>query len=214
MTNSAPSTPGGMPAAGLDVARIRQDFPILDQTVNGKPLVYLDNAATSQKPRSVIDAVARYYETENSNIHRGVHTLSQMATDDYEAARSKVQRFINAADLEEIVFVRGTTEGINLVAQTFGRSNLQAGDEIIVSAMEHHSNIVPWQILCQQTGAKLRVIPMNDAGELLIDDYEKLLGPPHQAGFHRPTCPNALGTINPAKDHGADGPLPRRGRTA
>ncbi len=198
MTNSAPSTPGGPPAAGFDVARIRQDFPILDQTVNGKPLVYLDNAATSQKPRSVIDAVARYYETENSNIHRGVHTLSQMATDDYEAARLKVQRFINAADLEEIVFVRGTTEGINLVAQTFGRSNLQAGDEIIVSAMEHHSNIVPWQILCQQTGAKLRVIPMNDAGELLLDEYEKLLSPRTKL-VSLVHVSNALGTVNPVK---------------
>ena len=198
MTSSAPSTPGGPAAAGLDVARIRQDFPILDQTVNGKPLVYLDNAATSQKPRSVIDAVARYYETENSNIHRGVHTLSQMATDDYEAARSKVQRFINAADLQEIVFVRGTTEGINLVAQTFGRTNLHAGDEIIVSAMEHHSNIVPWQILCQQTGARLRVIPMNDAGELLLDDYEKLLGPRTKL-VSIAHVSNALGTINPVK---------------
>ncbi len=198
MTDSAPSTPGGPPAAEFDVARIRHDFPILDQTVNGKPLVYLDNAATSQKPRSVIDAVARYYETENSNIHRGIHTLSQMATDDYEAARSKVQRFINAANLEEIIFVRGTTEGINLVAQSFGRANIQAGDEIIVSAMEHHSNIVPWQILCQQTGAKLRVIPMNDAGELLLDEYEKLLGPRTKL-VSLVHVSNALGTINPVK---------------
>ena len=198
MTNTAPSTPGGPPAAAFDVARIRQDFPILEQTVNGKPLVYLDNAATSQKPRSVIDAVARYYATENSNIHRGVHTLSQMATDDYEEARSKVQRFINAADLHEIVFVRGTTEGINLVAQTFGRANLQAGDEIVVSAMEHHSNIVPWQMLCQQTGAKLRVIPMNDAGELLVDEYEKLLNPRTKL-VSIAHVSNALGTINPVK---------------
>ena len=198
MTNTAPSTPGGPPAAAFDVARIRQDFPILEQTVNGKPLVYLDNAATSQKPRSVIDAVARYYATENSNIHRGVHTLSQMATDDYEEARSKVQRFINAADLHEIVFVRGTTEGINLVAQTFGRANLHAGDEIVVSAMEHHSNIVPWQMLCQQTGAKLRVIPMNDAGELLVDEYEKLLNPRTKL-VSIAHVSNALGTINPVK---------------
>ena len=198
MTNTAPSTPGGPPAAAFDVARIRQDFPILEQTVNGKPLVYLDNAATSQKPRSVIDAVARYYATENSNIHRGVHTLSQMATDDYEAARSKVQRFINAPDLHEIVFVRGTTEGINLVAQTFGRANLHAGDEIVVSAMEHHSNIVPWQMLCQQTGAKLRVIPMNDAGELLVDEYEKLLNPRTKL-VSIAHVSNALGTINPVK---------------
>ena len=198
MTNTAPSTPGGPPAAAFDVARIRQDFPILEQTVNGKPLVYLDNAATSQKPRSVIDAVARYYATENSNIHRGVHTLSQMATDDYEEARSKVQRFINAPDLQEIVFVRGTTEGINLVAQTFGRANLHAGDEIVVSAMEHHSNIVPWQMLCQQTGAKLRVIPMNDAGELLVDEYEKLLNPRTKL-VSIAHVSNALGTINPVK---------------
>ncbi len=198
MTNTAPSTPGGPPAAAFDVARIRQDFPILEQTVNGKPLVYLDNAATSQKPRSVIDAVARYYATENSNIHRGVHTLSQMATDDYEAARSKVQRFINAPDLHEIVFVRGTTEGINLVAQTFGRANLHAGDEIVVSAMEHHSNIVPWQMLCQQTGAQLRVIPMNDAGELLVDEYEKLLNPRTKL-VSIAHVSNALGTINPVK---------------
>ena len=198
MTNTAPSTPGGPPAAAFDVARIRQDFPILEQTVNGKPLVYLDNAATSQKPRSVIDAVARYYATENSNIHRGVHTLSQMATDDYEEARSKVQRFINAPDLHEIVFVRGTTEGINLVAQTFGRANLHAGDEIVVSAMEHHSNIVPWQMLCQQTGAQLRVIPMNDAGELLVDEYEKLLNPRTKL-VSIAHVSNALGTINPVK---------------
>ena len=185
-------------AANLDVARIRGDFPILKQTVNGKPLVYLDNAATSQKPQSVIDALVRYYSTENSNVHRGVHTLSQMATDDYEEARSKVRRFINAGDDREIIFVRGTTEGINLVAQTFGRQNTQEGDEIIISAMEHHSNIVPWQMLCEERGAKLRVIPINDAGELLIDEYEKLLNPRTKlvSIVH---VSNALGTINPVK---------------
>ena len=184
--------------AEFDVARIREDFPILKQTVNGKPLVYLDNAATSQKPQVVIDALTRYYTTENSNVHRGVHTLSQMATDDYEAARSKVQRFINAEDEREIIFVRGTTEGINLVAQSFGRQNVHEGDEIVVSAMEHHSNIVPWQMLCEEVGAKLRVIPINDAGELLLDEYEKLLNPRTKlvSILH---VSNALGTINPAK---------------
>ena len=184
--------------AAFDVARIREDFPILKQTVNGKPLVYLDNAATSQKPQAVIDALARYYSTENSNVHRGVHTLSQLATDDYEAARSKVRRFINAGDDREIIFVRGTTEGINLVAQTFGRQNFQEGDEIIVSAMEHHSNIVPWQMLCEERGAKLRVIPINDAGEILVDEYEKLLNRRTKlvSIVH---VSNALGTINPVK---------------
>ena len=182
----------------LDVARIREDFPILKQTVNGKPLVYLDNAATSQKPQSVIDALVDYYSTENSNVHRGVHTLSQLATDDYEAARSKIRQLINAAEDHEIIYVRGATEGINLVAQTYGRQNVGPGDEIIISTMEHHSNIVPWQILCEEKGAKLKIIPINDAGELLIDEYEKLLGPRtklvsivHQS--------NALGTINPVE---------------
>ena len=185
-------------ATNVDVARIRGDFPILKQTVNGKPLVYLDNAATSQKPQAVIDALVRYYTTNNSNVHRGVHTLSQMATDDYEEARSKVRRFINAGDDREIIFVRGTTEGINLVAQTFGRQNVQEGDEIIISAMEHHSNIVPWQMLCEERGAKLRVIPINDAGEILLDEYEKLLNPRTKlvSIVH---VSNALGTINPVK---------------
>ncbi|PKB57830.1 MAG: cysteine sulfinate desulfinase [SAR202 cluster bacterium Casp-Chloro-G3] len=180
----------------FDVARIREDFPLLKQTVNGKPLVYLDNAATSQKPQSMIDALVRYYTTENSNVHRGVHTLSQLATDDYEAARTKVRKFINAAEDHELIYVRGTTEGINLVAQTFGRQNIGQGDEIIISTMEHHSNIVPWQILCEEKGAQLKVVPINDSGELLIDEYEKLLSPRtklvsivHQS--------NALGTINP-----------------
>ncbi|MDA0734256.1 MAG: cysteine desulfurase [Chloroflexi bacterium] len=180
----------------FDVARIREDFPLLKQTVNGKSLVYLDNAATSQKPQSMIDALVRYYTTENSNVHRGVHTLSQLATDDYEAARTKVRKFINAAEDHELIYVRGTTEGINLVAQTFGRQNIGQGDEIIISTMEHHSNIVPWQILCEEKGAQLKVVPINDSGELLIDEYEKLLSPRtklvsivHQS--------NALGTINP-----------------
>ena len=201
MTNSNPTTRGEQLTASVaefDVARIREDFPILKQTVNGKPLVYLDNAATSQKPQAVIDALARYYTTENSNVHRGVHTLSQMATDDYEAARSKVRRFINAEDDREIIFVRGTTEAINLVAQSFGRQNVREGDEIVISTMEHHSNIVPWQILCEESGAKLRVIPINDAGELLLDEYEKLLNQRTKlvSIVH---VSNALGTINPVK---------------
>ena len=184
------------PSDTFDVARIREDFPLLKQTVNGKPLVYLDNAATSQKPQSVIDALVRYYTTVNSNVHRGVHTLSQLATDDYEAARSKARKFINAAEDHELIYVRGTTEGINLVAQTFGRQNIGQGDEIIISCLEHHSNIVPWQILCGEKGAELKIAPINDSGELLIDEYEKLLSPRtklvsivHQS--------NALGTINP-----------------
>ena len=180
----------------LDVEKLRQDFPVLHQEVNGHPLVYLDNAATSQKPQCVIDALVNYYATENSNVHRGVHTLSQHATDDYEAARSKVRRFINAAEDHELIYVRGTTEAINLVAQTYGRQNIGAGDEIIITGMEHHSNIVPWQILTQDTGAVLRVIPFNDNGELLLDEYEKLLGPRTKlvSVVHQS---NAMGTINP-----------------
>ena len=183
----------------FDVDKIRADFPVLNQTINGKPLVYLDNAATSQKPQSVIDTLVSYYSTENANVHRGVHTLSQRATDDYEEARDKVKRFINAEKDDEIIFVRGTTEGINLISQTYGRSCIGEGDEIIISSMEHHSNIVPWQILCQEKGAILRVIPVNDLGELLLDEYErlftdktKLVSIVHQS--------NALGTINPAKE--------------
>ena len=160
--------------------------------------MYLDNAATSQKPQSVIDALVSYYTTENSNVHRGVHTLSQQATDDYEGARSKVRQFINASDDREIIFVRGTTEGINLVAQSFGKQHLHEGDEIVISAMEHHSNIVPWQMLCEERRARLRVVPINDAGELLLDEYESLLGP--QTKLVSIThVSNALGTINPAK---------------
>ena len=183
----------------FDVDKIRANFPVLEQMINGKPLVYLDNAATSQKPQSVIDALVNYYSTENANVHRGVHTLSQRATDDYEEARDKVRKFINAETDEEIIFVRGTTEGINLISQTYGRSCIGDGDEIIISSMEHHSNIVPWQILCQEKGAILRVIPVNDLGELLLDEYErlftdktKLVSIVHQS--------NALGTINPVKE--------------
>src|SRR6185503_8811870 len=153
----------------------REDFPILKQQVNGRPLVYLDNAATSQKPRQVIEAISRFYSEDYSNIHRGVHTLSQRSTQAYEAVRTKVQRFIGAGEDREIIFVRGTTEGNNLVAFGYLRPRLQAGDEILISGMEHHSNIVPWQMLCEEKNARLRVIPMNDAGELLIDAYEGLL---------------------------------------
>jgi cysteine desulfurase / selenocysteine lyase len=183
-------------AGALDIEKIRGDFPILSQTVRGKPLVYLDNAATSQKPRAVIDAITRYYEGTNANIHRGVHFLSEHATEQYEAARHKAQEFVNAPHAHEVIFVRGTTEGINLVAQTFGRANIQAGDEIVVTAMEHHSNIVPWQILCEERGGKLRVAPINDRGELLMDDFAALLGPQTKlvAVTH---VSNALGTINP-----------------
>ncbi len=180
----------------LDVARIREDFPILKTMVNGKPLVYLDNAATSQKPQAVLDTLHRYYTEENSNIHRGVHSLSQAATKDYEDARAKVRSFLNAPDDKQIIFVRGATEGINLVASSYGRQNIGAGDEVIVTAMEHHSNIVPWQILCQEKGASLKVIPINDDGELLLDEYEKLLNPRTKlvSVVH---ISNSLGTINP-----------------
>ena len=177
----------------------RFNFPLLRKRVNGKPLVYLDNAATSQKPQVVIDALMRYYQEENSNIHRGVHYLSEKATQSYEAARAKVRMFVNAASVQEIVFVRGTTEGINLVAGSYGRKNIRQGDEVLISAMEHHSNIVPWQLLCEEKGAKLRVIPMNDDGELLLDEYERLLGEKTRlvAITH---ISNALGTVNPIKE--------------
>ena len=182
----------------FDVERIREDFPILRQKVHGKPLVYLDNAATSQKPQVVIDALARYYSSQNANIHRGVHALSELATYEYEKARGKVKLFLNAAETREIIFVRGTTEGINLVAQSYGRKFIKAGDEVIISAMEHHSNIVPWQLLSEQTGAVLRVIPMNDDGELLVEEYEKLLN--KKTKFVSVVyLSNSLGTINPIK---------------
>jgi len=183
----------------FNVARVRDDFPILSQKIHGKPLVYFDNGATSQKPRSVIDRVARYYAEENSNIHRGVHALSERATTDYEAARAKLRGFINAQSEKEIVFVRGTTEAINLVAQSYGRSFLNAGDEIIVSAMEHHSNIVPWQMVCAQVGARLRVIPINHDGEIVMQEYGRLLN--ERTKFVAVThVSNALGTIVPVKE--------------
>jgi cysteine desulfurase/selenocysteine lyase len=183
---------------GFGVERIRHDFPALQGKVHGKPLVYLDNAATSQKPQAVIDSIARYYQSENSNVHRGVHFLSELATQAYETARSRVRQLLNAAHDREIIFTRGTTEGINLVAGTYGRSRVKAGDEILISAMEHHSNIVPWQMLCEEKGAVLRVIPMNDAGELLLDEYERLLSERTRL-VAVVYVSNALGTVNPVK---------------
>jgi cysteine desulfurase/selenocysteine lyase len=178
------------------IESIRADFPALHQKVHGKPLVYLDNAASAQKPRQVIDTLAEFYARDYANVHRGVHTLSERATARFEAARDKVRRFLNAASAEEIVFVRGTTEAINLVAQAYARPRLEPGDEVLISAMEHHSNIVPWQMVCQQTGARLKVAPIDERGELLMEAFEKLLGPRTKlvAVAH---MSNALGTINP-----------------
>ncbi len=181
-----------------DVERIRRDFPILQTTVHGQPLVYLDNAATSQKPKQVIDAITNYYLSENANIHRGVHELSQRATHDYEQARIKIQRFLNAAHAHEIIFVRGATEGLNLVVQTYGRTHVGEGDEVVISTFEHHSNIVPWQILCEEKGAKLRVIPINDRGELEMDAYARLLNDRTRM-VSVAHVSNALGTVNPVR---------------
>ncbi|MBE0594367.1 MAG: cysteine desulfurase [Gemmatimonadales bacterium] len=182
-----------------DVATVRRDFPVLSAKANGKPLVYLDNAATSQKPQQVIEALTRFYTEENANIHRGVHELSQRATLAFERARAKLQRFLNAADPHEVVFVRGATEAINLVAMTMARSRIRPNDEVIISTMEHHSNIVPWQIACELSGAKLRVIPMSDAGELDLEAYASLLNDRTRlvAVVH---VSNSLGTINPVKE--------------
>ena len=182
----------------FDVCQIRADFPILRQKVHGKPLVYLDNAATAQKPSLVIDAITRYYAEENANIHRGVHWLSERATIAYEAAREKIRNFINATSVQEVIFTRGTTESINLVASSWGAKNLREGDEVLISAMEHHSNIVPWQMICQQTGARLAIIPINDRGEIQLDDYEQMLSPAVKlvSIVH---ISNALGTVNPVK---------------
>ena len=190
-------------AAGLDLAldvtKIRADFPILAERINGRPLVYLDNAATSQKPRVVLDAIANYYEHLNANIHRGVHTLSVRATEAHDAARLTVKQFINAADTREIIFVRGATEAINLVAQTYGRKHVAAGDEVLITAMEHHSNIVPWQILCEEKSAHLRVAPIDDRGELILDEFARLIGPRTKivAVTH---VSNALGTVLPLRE--------------
>lgn len=184
--------------SGLDVAAIRADFPILNTSIHGKPLVYLDNAASTQKPKAVIDCIRHVYEHDYANVHRGVHTLSQRATDLFEGARETVRRFINARHAHEIIFVRGTTEAINLVAQSYGRTNIGPGDEILITAMEHHSNIVPWQILCEQTGAVLKVAPISRKGELLLEGFEKLLSERTRLVS---VChmSNALGTINPVE---------------
>ena len=190
-----------IPATGasLDLEKIRADFPILTQSVHGKPLIYLDNAATAQKPAAVIETLDRYYRKYNANIHRGVHTLSEKATTAYEGARRSVQHFVNAGSEQEVIFTRGTTEAINLVAYSYGRSRLKEGDEIIISEMEHHSNIVPWQITCEQTGASLKVVPINDEGEIIMEEYDRLLGSRTRI-VAVPHISNALGTINPVKE--------------
>jgi len=187
------------PATGFDVYRTRQEFPILNQFVRGKPLIYLDNAATTQKPNTVLCGLNQFYGCCNSNIHRGVHFLSELATRQYEEARLNAQSFLNARSHREIIFVRGATEGINLVAQSYGRTFLKEGDEIVISAMEHHANIVPWQVVCEQTGARLRVVPINDDGEFLMEEYEKLLSDRTKivSVVH---ISNALGTVNPVKE--------------
>lgn len=183
---------------GFDVERVRQNFPILKEKIYGKPLIYLDSATTSQKPQVVIDAMSQFFLKENANVHRGVHYLSERATEAYEGARVKVQKFLNAEHAHEIIFVRGTTEAINLVAQTYGKMNIHEGDEILITTMEHHSNIVPWQMLCNETGARLRVVPINEIGELIFDELEKLIGPKTKlvAVTH---VSNVLGTINPIR---------------
>ncbi len=183
----------------FDVNKIRKDFPVLSSTVNGKPLVYMDNTASSQVPNLVIERGAEYLKHEHSNVHRGVHYLSQKATTEYEAAREKVRRFINAKEAAECIFVRGTTEGINLVASGFGRKFINEGDEIIISQMEHHSNIVPWQMIAEERGAKIRVIPMTETGELIIDEYENLLNERTKI-VAIPHVSNSIGTINPVKE--------------
>jgi cysteine desulfurase/selenocysteine lyase len=199
---SPASLAGRAPAAAgrdrLDAARLREDFPIFRQRPHGRELVYLDSAATSQKPRAVIDAISRFYETENSNVHRGVHWLSERATESYEKAREAVRAFLGAASAREIVFVRGTTEGINLVAGSFGRRAVEPGDEILLTAMEHHSNIVPWQMLCEEKEAVLRVAPIDDRGDVILEEYERLLGPRTKiVGIVHVS--NALGTVNPVR---------------
>jgi cysteine desulfurase/selenocysteine lyase len=188
-----------MKPPSFDVERIRRDFPILDQKVHGKPLVYFDNAASSQKPRAVIDALKHYYENDHANVHRGVHALSERATERYEEARVAIQKFIGAPCLRELIFTRGTTEAINLVAQTFGRVHVHAGDEVILTTLEHHSNIVPWQVLCWEKHANLRVAPVNDAGEFILDELTKLINPATKI-ISIAHVSNALGTINPIKE--------------
>jgi len=183
----------------LDISKIRKQFPILNQQVNGKPLIYLDNAATNQKPQRVIDALTAYYEQDNANIHRGIHTLAERATKAYEATRNSMQTFIGAKYVEEIIFTRGVTESVNLVSSSYGRAFLKAGDEVIISGMEHHSNIVPWQMICEEKGAILKVIPVSEVGELDLDSYQKLISNKTKivAVNH---ASNSLGTINPIKE--------------
>ena len=183
----------------FDVQRVRADFPLLGRPIRGRKLVYLDNAATTQKPQVVIDALVRYYTEENANVHRGVHYLSEIATAGYEAARETVRRFLNARETREIVFTRNATEGINLVAQTFGRQRVGAGDEVLITEMEHHSNIVPWQMLCEEKGARLRILPIDDAGELRLEELDRLLTPRTKI-FAVTHLSNALGTINPVRE--------------
>src|SRR5689334_348400 len=192
------STASSMLSIGFDVEKVREDFPVLKQSIHGKPLVYLDSAATAQKPVQVVEAIRKFHEVDCANIHRGVHELSQRSTASYEETRAKAKKFLNSKSKNELIFVRGTTEGVNLVSSTWGRRNVKEGDEIVISAMEHHSNIVPWQMLCEEKGAKLRVIPINDRGELLLEEYEKLLNSRTKivAFCH---VSNALGTINPAR---------------
>jgi len=198
MATTIPVSARESSAPTFDVKRIREDFPILKRKVHGKPLVYLDNAATSQKPAQVVQAIERFYTEECSNVHRGVHLLSEQATQEYEESRAKIQRFIHAAEAREIVFVRGTTEAINLVASSYGRKHLQAGDEVLITALEHHSNIVPWQMLVEEKGARLRVAPINDRGELILEEFEKLLGPRTRL-VSVAHVSNALGTVNPVR---------------
>lgn len=185
--------------SALDLTKIREEFPVLHQKVNGKDLIYLDNAATSQKPKSVIDALTNYYEHNNSNIHRGIHSLAERATADYEETRKRIQSFINSNESEEIIFTKGTTEGINLVAQAYGRKFLKTGDEILITGMEHHSNIVPWQMVAAQTGATLKVVPINEHGEMIWEEFEKLLSEKTRI-VAMVYISNSLGTINPVKE--------------
>ena len=199
LRSASPTAIGGLGPGPFDVPTIRRDFPVLDQQVHGKPLVWFDNAATTQKPQSVIDAVADFYAHDNSNIHRGAHTLAARATDAYEQARQKVQAFLGASSAKEILFVRGTTEGINLVSQTYGRKFLQPGDEIVLSTLEHHANIVPWQMIAKEKGAVLRIVPITDRGEIMLEEYQSLLGPRTRL-VALAQASNALGTVLPVAE--------------
>ena len=205
-----PASPGlNLSSQAFDVQAIRRDFPILQERVHGKPLIWLDNAATTQKPQSVIDRLSYFYAHENSNIHRAAHELAARATDAYESAREKVRRFINAPTVREIIFVRGATEGVNLVAQSWGRQHIQKDDEIVITWLEHHANIVPWQRLCAEKGAKLRVVPVDNSGQVLLEEYQRLLGQKTRLVAFAQVS-NALGTVTPAQRDDRDGP-PLRG---